>query len=442
MTERWRKKLEGIDGASPSDDVFERAKEGPMHSDDPLPGPRMSTRVITIVAAFLVFALAISVFAIPALRMSNQAAGRVPCCCRCGRRRPPISSSSCRCEPTAVGARSGAGRRALRSGGHGLVGALRWRCGVLILRRTLPARRAIPPRPSPAATSATAVRSIVALGASVSGSEQLPSATNSAGPSPDGAFRSYSVCSCARPLLLERLPREFVQVYQPLEQGDGQIWAVLQAQGQEMLSVAPGQVVHDGSSVSAGFVIDRGLVPTLGYGSCGQSEASSAYHSPGGSGGAGIQSDVHLTGGCEGEQPGYVWAATSNVSLADTGGGIVDPFAGGRPALASITAAPVTMIFPASTGETTASPSPTPEKSASPTVEPSQWTTFDGGLGFTMELPADWGTTSLADEIVVNAPERGSLHPDQSCERPATGRLDVPVELRRLRKRQPAPLLR
>ena len=171
-----------------------------------------------------------------------------------------------------------------------------------------------------------------------------------------------------------------------------------------MLSVAPGQVVHDGSSVSAGFVIDRGLVPTLGYGSCGQSEASSAYHSPEGSGGAGIQSDVHLTGGCEGEQPGYVWAATSNVSLADTGGVNVDPFAGGRPALASITAAPVTMIFPASTGETTASPSPTPEKSVSPTVEPSQWTTFDGGLGFTMELPTDWGTTSLADEIVVNAP--------------------------------------
>ena len=76
MTERWRKKLEGIDGASPSDDVFERAKEGPMRRDDALPGPRMSTRIVTIVAAFLVFALAISVFAIPALRMGNEAAGQ------------------------------------------------------------------------------------------------------------------------------------------------------------------------------------------------------------------------------------------------------------------------------------------------------------------------------------------------------------------------------
>ena len=75
MTERWRKKLESIDGAAPSDDVFERAKAGAMHPDDALPGPRMSTRVVTIVVAFLVFALAISAFAIPALRMGNETAG-------------------------------------------------------------------------------------------------------------------------------------------------------------------------------------------------------------------------------------------------------------------------------------------------------------------------------------------------------------------------------
>ena len=55
--------------------------------------------------------------------------------------------------------------------------------------------------------------------------------------------------------------------------------------------------------------------------------------------------------------------------------------------------------------QTTAPTSPTPEPSASPTAEPDQWTTFDSGLGFTMELPADWGTTKITDEIVVNAPE-------------------------------------
>ena len=44
------------------------------------------------------------------------------------------------------------------------------------------------------------------------------------------------------------------------------------------------------------------------------------------------------------------------------------------------------------------------EQPSSPTAQPGTWTTFDGGLGFTMELPADWGTTAITDEIVVNAP--------------------------------------
>ena len=124
MTERWRKKLEGIDGASPSDDVFERAKEGPMHSDDPLPGPRMSTRVITIVAAFLVFALAISVFAIPALRIGNQAAGQGSVLLPLWPAQTSDQLQTVAGEPARVGARPEAGGRAFRSGGHGMVGRI------------------------------------------------------------------------------------------------------------------------------------------------------------------------------------------------------------------------------------------------------------------------------------------------------------------------------
>ena len=71
MTERWRKKLGDLDKQSPSDDVFDLAKQGPRHSDEPLPGMKTSTRIVTVVAAFLVFALAISVFVIPALRMQG-----------------------------------------------------------------------------------------------------------------------------------------------------------------------------------------------------------------------------------------------------------------------------------------------------------------------------------------------------------------------------------
>ncbi len=443
MTERWRKKLEGIDGASPSDDVFERAKEGPMHSDDPLPGPRMSTRVITIVAAFLVFALAISVFAIPALRIGNT--GRRPGLCAAavvaGADLRSAASSCRRNPPTwALDPKQVAEHFAQEvMGWSGAFVGERWRA---IFRRTLPARRAIPPRPIAGGTFSRGLCVDRPLAPCWRSGSSSVSRTNSAGPSQTGRSGATSVFPCGPTAPTGRLPHESVQVYQPLEQGDGQIWAVLQAQGQETLSVAPGQVVHDGSSVSAGFVMDRGLVPTLGYGSCGQSEASSAYHSPGGSGGAGIQSDVHLTGGCEGEQPGYVWAATSNVSLADTGDGIVDPFAGGRPALASITAAPVTMIFPASTGETTASTSPTPVKSVSPNGRAvavddvrRRPRVHDGAAG---RLGNDQPRRRDRRQCAGG----GSLHPDQSRERPATGRFDVPVELRRLRKRQPAPLLR
>src|SRR5262245_52444610 len=75
MTERWRKKLGDLDKQGPSDDVFDLAKEGPRHGDAPLPGMRPSTKIATVVAAFAVFALAISVFAIPALRMQPTEAG-------------------------------------------------------------------------------------------------------------------------------------------------------------------------------------------------------------------------------------------------------------------------------------------------------------------------------------------------------------------------------
>ncbi|TMK60510.1 MAG: hypothetical protein E6G54_02010, partial [Actinobacteria bacterium] len=69
MTERWRKKLEGIDQVGPSDDVYERAKVGPTLREAQSPMQRTSTRVATAIAAFLVFALAISLFAIPTLRL-------------------------------------------------------------------------------------------------------------------------------------------------------------------------------------------------------------------------------------------------------------------------------------------------------------------------------------------------------------------------------------
>ena len=76
MTERWRKRLEHLDKASPSDDVFDRARFGPALPEAPIPGPSTSTRIVTAIAAFAVFGLAIAVFAIPALRLRESAGGQ------------------------------------------------------------------------------------------------------------------------------------------------------------------------------------------------------------------------------------------------------------------------------------------------------------------------------------------------------------------------------
>ena len=72
MTERWRKKLEGIDQVGPGQDVFDRARRGPTLPEPQSPMQRTSTRVITAIAAFVVFALAISLFAVPALRLGGN----------------------------------------------------------------------------------------------------------------------------------------------------------------------------------------------------------------------------------------------------------------------------------------------------------------------------------------------------------------------------------
>jgi hypothetical protein len=406
MTERWRKKLEGIDGASPNDDVFDRAKQGPMQRDDAIPGPRMSTRIVTIVAAFVVFALAISVFAIPALRMGTEAGSDVTGLLPLWPAQTPDQLEQLQAEapawaldPQLVALRFGQ-----QVMGWPSVSAQEQpvsECSGVFVSTAYPG-------PSPYVADAPPCRDVSVF--------SPPNQTNSfayasGGPSStaDAGFRSFILSECAECWKLSHV--ESVQVYQPLEQGDGQIWSVLQARTPNIqLSVAPGQNVHDGSSVSAGFANDYG-VPTLAYSSCGASDASSTFHSPDPRStglspvAAGIEMTVQLdASGCEGLQPGYVWAASASSSLASNGEITSDPLEGSGPFLSGFTAAPVSMVFPPSDAETTAPTSATPEKSASPTVEPVIWTTYDGGLGFTMELPADWGTTSIQDEIVVNAP--------------------------------------
>ena len=260
MTERWRKKLEGIDKRGPSDDVFERAKQGPMHRDEALPGPRMSARVVTIVAAFLVFALAISVFAIPALRMGNQAAGEGSALLPLWPAQTSDQLEQLQANPPswALDPQQVAEHFTQEIMGWSTPSAAEAACDLPAYASSSPSYSSPPVTGGGFYAFYVGCPSIVRWG--VSGEPSDPYPTDSAGPSQDGSFRTYSVSSCGGDICVDSAG-EFVQVYQPLEQGEGQIWAVLQAQGQETLSVAPGQVVHDGSSVSAGFVTDRGLRP-------------------------------------------------------------------------------------------------------------------------------------------------------------------------------------
>ena len=274
MTDRWRKKLEGLDKQTPSDDVFERAKAGPTRPDEALPGPRMSARVVTVIAAFVVFALAISVFAIPTLRMNDTPTAGA------SQGLMPLwpSQSSDQLQRLQEGADAGTADWALSPKmltQKFVQETMGWSDAVVSAD---PAASCFvvngPTGPSPVACRVLPVGGFSAAAG-------IPTALFSTPPTPGfgGPSATYAVQQC------DGCPnREWVQVYQPLEQGDGGIWAVLQAQGMESLSVTPGQVVHNGASISAGFVTYRAgstqYIPTLGYGSCGQSAASSTFHAP------------------------------------------------------------------------------------------------------------------------------------------------------------------
>src|SRR5215218_1743484 len=45
-----------------------------------------------------------------------------------------------------------------------------------------------------------------------------------------------------------------------------------------------------------------------------------------------------------------------------------------------------------------------PQQSVPATDTSARWVTYDGRLGFTLEIPSNWGTTSITDEVVLSAP--------------------------------------
>ena len=270
MTQRWRKKLGDLDKAGPSDDVFTRAKEGPMHRDEAVVGPKMTTRVGTVVVAFAVFALAISVFAIPALRMGGGQAAA-------GGGLFPVWPAQSSDELQQLQADTNAGNTAWALNPKSVVEqfgqkVMGWSDAVVseatvigCTANFVSASWVYPTGVVMSGSPSSAGVSCVSVGYPPTASGYEGAGTTAGvmtGPSPDasgasiGGFRQYLISE--RGLVLGDgtviPPPEVVVVYQPLKQGDGQIWAVLEARSPNIeLPVGAGQTVHDGASISAGF---------------------------------------------------------------------------------------------------------------------------------------------------------------------------------------------
>jgi hypothetical protein len=392
MTERWRKKLGDLDKQGPSDDVFERAKHGPARADEPLPGMRTSTRVVTIVAAFAIFALGISAFAIPALRMN----GAGPPTTGAGASLMPLWPTQSPDQLDALQASADAGNAdwalsptdvAARFGQQ----VMGWPDAVA--QRNVDESHCFMPQGASIAPVPCSQLSVGGYSVPAGVPPEFASSTPS---SIAGPFTWVALYQCGV-RCAELSPAEWVHVYQPLDQGPGGVWAILQAQGEASVSVNVGQVVHDGASISGNFygVGNGGVVPTLGYGGCGQAAASSTFDRTSSVADVGVvRLDVSLAG-CTGAQPGYVWAAFATVPLAGTGSSM-DPITGevAPGTLASLTAASVTLMFPdgggvaaPATGATTAS--------SPPSVS---WTSYTDPYGWTIDVPKLWTAHDLTTQ--------------------------------------------
>jgi len=423
VTERWRKKLEGIDQVAPRDDVYERAKAGPTLPESRSPMQRTSTRVATAIAAFVVFALAISLFAIPTLRLGGEA--QSPSIG--GQLQPlwPWSTTAAveawRADPQSIGTTSvehfsapdevaaAFGRQIFGSGTE--VWAHEVGTPTAPIACAAEAQSLGPTLPSSGASAINPYCSI----AYPSGSSEtiLPDAPTSAEP----AFRTFDLSVCppnaACDWSFPGPPNISVTVYRPI--GVDGPWAVLEAASDYVdLSISAGTSLGDGSTVSGSGMVFDGFRASLGYRSTSDSCPASGTTTPfepvpagagtdQGDSGVTLGSyskarlDVHLpveSASCA-DQPGYVF-----IVLTDGSFDPVDPLAGipEDTRLLAFVAAPVSLTFPVAR-ETT---------SPSPTAVSVPWTTYTDPLGWTIDVPDGWSTGTIAPDQMGSIGAGGS----------------------------------
>lgn len=386
MTERWRAKLGDLDTQRPSDDVFERAKLGPMRGLNPPPDEPTSKRVFAGLAAVVVFALAIAIFVVPFLRTSST-----PSDVNVTPTLFPVwpSQTSDQLQQLQAQADQGGASWALDPAAV----AEKFGQDVMGWPDASVARTSEPYCFQPSQDGSSPVQ--VPCDRLQVGGESVGDVPPNL-PRPSGSFdigptRSYALFQCST---CPKTSFEAVQLYQPLGEGDGAIWAVLQAQSDQDLGVKAAQVVSDGASIDASFYLAGGL-PTLGYASCGVSDETTGDQRSSQNFTSDVQLTLHLGDACTGAQPGYVWGAVSPQPLAS------DPLNGGGTPLIGLSAVPVTMVFNGAGSE----PSPSEPSSSVLTMNPSPsmpavgWGVFtDAPYGWVIDVPKTWTANNISTQ--------------------------------------------
>jgi hypothetical protein len=416
VTERWRKKLEGIDQVGPSDDVFDRAKTGPALPEPRSPMQRTSTRVVTAIAAFVIFALGISVFAIPALRLGGNdqfvSAGN--------QIQPlwPWSSTdqvkAWKDDPQSVGTSGvssfqdpGATAAAF---GHEVFGWIDVSAHEEGTPQTFPCSGAVAYQgmSSPPPTGGGELCSVVSPGQSAPPT-LVPYAPTTAAP----AFRTFDLSTCPPDSTCDYIapgaPNVHVTVYQPIG-ADGP-WAVLQATSDYIgISLGPGTALHDGSTIYASGVVPNETHAVVGYhvssSGCGESGSTGGFEAANQDAGSDLngglsfgtysrgQLDLQLSTqdpSCE-QQAGYVFVIASRGNVTTT-----DPLAGlsGDAGVIVFAAVPVSFVFPSVQDSSGPSPSTSPPIGLEP-----GWTTYTDPIGWTIDVPATWNTEQETNQRV------------------------------------------
>jgi hypothetical protein len=407
VTERWRKRLGDLDKAAPSDDVLARAKDGPRLPEEALERPSRGARAVTAVAAFLIFALAISVFAIPALRLRSGAGGAPP-----GGLQPlwPFQTleevEEYEQDPVPIGSMGSEAfldaQETAWAFGYEVLG---WDDGDFQVFETtlLEACRSWPATMPPGATMPpTVAGGGVATSECIYGPVEYPSSAAlvplgtdpASGPSPSARFRTFSLLPTCRPgTFCGPTPGASVTAYQPLGMGDGRAWAVIEATSEQAeLAVRPGSVLRPGTAVSGNVTLSPGTRPILGIqlgdGGCDVNRSDTAYMTAVGAAGTGAEVPAGLgieldlparPAGCDPIEPGHVFIAVVEAGPDDR-----DPLIVRRDEpLVAIAAVPVVVEWP------DAPPRPTGSIGVEPREPVGYWSRTDR-LGWSIDVPTDW----------------------------------------------------